>query len=71
MFEYGIKYGENNFLENAYQILMKEGLVVISNVFSNEECDTNMNNIVLNFENLKTGLDRYKLKTWKNENLLA
>ncbi len=65
MEKYSIKYGEENYLQSAFNILMKEGILIINDVFSNEEMDNTMDNIVTNFEKLGTGLDHKNLeKTW-------
>ncbi len=67
---YQVKYGDTNFIENVYQTLMQEGLVIVTDIFTLNESDHYMDQIVTSFEKLGSGLNRHKIQeTWKTENL--
>lgn len=58
-----------NNISKIPEILKKYGVVVIENVYSKQECDDMMNDVVTSIEQLGSGIDRNDVKTWKKENL--
>lgn len=64
-----IDINDANFEDVLCQNYDEYGVCVITNVIPDDECDNIMDNIVTNFENLGTGLDRNKPNTWDTYNL--
>merc|ERR1711879_319478 len=57
-------------IEKVIADIKNDGLVVIDNIYSKQECDQIMDETLTTFEKLGTNVDRNKInKTWKNEML--
>ena len=65
-----ISYNDNNFIEKLITEFKKNGIVVINDILTDEECDQHVDNIVDDFCNLGSGIDKNNIKnTWIDENL--
>ncbi len=65
-----ISINDANFAEKLLATYKENGLAVISDVFTENECNNTVDDIVTYFEKLGTGIDRNNIKkTWIAENL--
>jgi hypothetical protein len=64
-----IDFKSNNFEADLCRLYDEYGVCVITNVFTPNECNNIMDNIVSSFEKLGTGVNRKDPKTWNNYNL--
>jgi hypothetical protein len=65
-----LSFNDKSFNRKCVELYKEYGVLIITDVFGNEECDHHMNNIVSYFEKLGTGIDRNNIKeTWNDYNL--
>lgn len=63
-----ISFNDVNFKQKLVNEYKENGLVVINDVFTDNECDNLMDGIITSFEQLGTGIDKNKLETWTTYN---
>lgn len=64
-----VSYGADNFNYDFLDKFRQYGVCVVKNVFSEQECDSHIEEVVSSIEKLGSGVDRNKPETWTNENL--
>lgn len=65
-----VSYTDKHFEEKCLSVYKENGVLIVSDVFEDEECNNYMDNIISYFENLGTGINRNNTKeTWKTYNL--
>ncbi len=65
-----VDFKDSDFITKCSQQFKSEGYCVITNVFTKEQCDIWISNILQFFVSLNTGIDLENIKeTWKIENL--
>ena len=65
-----ISYNDKNFDKKLINRIKRDGLVVVTDIFQDDQCDKYVSDIVESFEQLGTNIDRNNLeKTWTQYNL--
>ena len=64
-----VSFKDSEFASKFLKLYQEEGLCVIQDVFTKEECDLWVSSILKDFESFGTGLDHNDMKSWTTENL--
>ena len=65
-----VSYDDVDFRKKVIAMIKRDGFVVVTDVFSDDQCDEHVSNIVGSFEQLGTGIDRANVEeTWTRYNL--
>lgn len=70
MNKYSVNYKSKSFDKDVVKILKKEGVVIIENVFDDDEMDTAMDDFYTSLKKVCPSIKQNKPKTWKSANLL-
>lgn len=64
-----ISFNSEDFEKKVCRTLREDGVVVINDVLTVDECDGHMDDILLNFEKLETGIKANDISTWSKNRL--
>lgn len=68
--KYILDFNDKDFIEKIKKLYNENGVAIITNVFTPEFCDNNMNDIISTFESINPDVDRNDIKnTWTTFNL--